>query len=69
MGVNSTKLSAEEIQDIREKTADKLTEKEIKEWYKGMKLERHVFWDTRYDFYTQALPQGIFTCKCKEPTQ
>jgi len=35
MGANHAKLTPEQVNEIKQKTENKLTEKEIKEWYKG----------------------------------
>ena len=44
MGANQAKLAPEEIQDIRTKTDNKLSEKEIKDWYKGFMNDNPEGW-------------------------
>ena len=44
MGANQTKLTVEQIDDIKQKTDNKLTEKEIKDWHKGFMNDNPEGW-------------------------
>ena len=61
MGANHAKLTAEEIQDIKDKTEGKLSDKEIKEWYKGFMNDNPEGWlgvDEFKKIYGNFFPYG-----------
>lgn len=61
MGANQAKLAPEEIQDIRTKTDNKLSEKEIKDWYKGFMNDNPEGWlgvDEFKKIYGNFFPYG-----------